>query len=209
MRNLIIESHYLGSLEFYTLLQQAESIEINKTEIFKKQTYRNRCYISSANGVLKLVVPVNYSSLSRTEEVTIAQGQRWKKDHWGAIYSAYGKAPFFDYFSEYFYSVIFKNHKYLIDLNQELLHLTLKLLQLNVKVAYSGKENTADFVKMNDLLSPKKSFVDRKIYDPVQYSQLFGSEFSPNMSVIDLLMCEGPRSRQILSASFLSQENHS
>lgn len=206
MKQLQIESHYLGSLEYYVLLSQVDEVIIFQNDIFKKQSYRNRCYVLSANGVLPLIVPVNYSTGMKTEDVTIDQNQRWRKDHWGALYSAYGKAPFFDYFSEDFHFLLYKDHRFLIDLNRDLLDLTLKLLQLDVKVAYLSKEDDEDEEDFVNLISPKKSFVDRKIYAPVSYSQLFGDEFSPNMSVVDLLMCEGPNSRQILSASFLSDQ---
>lgn len=204
MKVVRIESHYLGSLEYYALLLNCETVEVETAGLFRKQTYRNRCYILSANGVLPLIVPVNYSSKMHMKEVKVDQNQRWKKDHWGAIYSAYGKAPFFDYFAPDFYEVIHKRHQFLIDLNRDFLDLTLKLLQADVKVAYLENDFSAMSGDFLNVIIPKKSYVDRKIYTPVEYTQLFGEEFCPNLSVIDLLMCEGPNSRQILSASFLS-----
>ena len=205
MEAIVIESHYLASLEYYALLSKVKAVQIPKHELFKKQTYRNRCYVLGSNGWLPLIIPVNYSRSTRMEEVTIDQNQRWRKDHWGAIYSSYGKAPFFEYFSEEFHRVLHRGHRYLIDLNQELLDLTLKLLQLDVNVTYSEEILEGSKGNYLDLLSPKKSFIDRKIYTPVVYSQLFGVDFSPNLSIVDLLMCEGPNSQQILSASFLSK----
>ncbi|MBC6400732.1 MAG: WbqC family protein [Ekhidna sp.] len=206
MKKIILESHYLASLEYYSLISQAEEIKIPMIDVFKKQTYRNRCYILSANGVLSLVIPVNYSVGMGIEDVTIDQNQRWRKDHWGAIYSTYGKAPFFDYFSDDFHISLHKGHKFLIDLNRDLLDLTLKLLRLDIKVIYSKERFQNSKENFLDIISPKESFVNRKIYTPVAYAQLFGREFSPNMSIIDLLMCEGPNSRQILSASFLNNQ---
>ena len=202
---MVIESHYLGSLEYYSLLSHYEEVKLLKTEIFKKQTYRNRCYVLTANGVLPLIVPVNHSGKMKVEDVTIDQNQRWRKDHWGAIYSSYGKAPFFDYFCDDFYACLHKGHKFLVDLNKDLLDLTLKLLQLDVKVTYLEEGLLRPQENFLDVILPKKSFVDRKIYVPVEYSQLFGEEFSPNMSIIDLLMCEGPNSRQILNGIFFEQ----
>jgi len=203
MKRIVIESHYLASLEYYSLIARAGEVEIPATDVFKKQTYRNRCYVLSANGVLPLVVPVNCTAGMRIQDVTIDQNQRWRKDHWGAICSAYGRAPFFDDFSDNFQSSLHKGYKFLIDLNRDLLDLTLKLLQLNVNVTYAKKSFQSNEENFLDVILPKESFVDRKIYSPVKYSQLFGKEFHANMSIIDLLMCEGPNSRQILSESFL------
>jgi len=209
MKQLTIESHYLGSIEYYTLLSYVDNVVIPEIDVFRKQTYRNRCYLLSANGVLPLIVPVNYSRSMQTRDVTVDQNQRWKKDHWGAIYSAYGKAPFFDYFIEDFHMIIYQDHKFLLDLNRNLLDLTLKLLQLDVNVTYTLQSIDHFGENFVNAITPKKSFVDRKIYSPVAYSQLFGKEFSPNMSILDLLMCEGPRSKEVLTASFLKGKEQS
>ncbi len=203
---LLIESHYLGCLEYYSLLFQYDEVLICEDEPFVKQTYRNRAYILTSNAKLPLIVPVSYSSGIPLKEVKVDQNQRWVKDHWGAIYSAYGKAPFFDYFGDYFYQILFKRHTFLIDLNQEMLILTLRLLQSNVKVACPGnKRNKQIEDSFLNLIIPKKPFSDRNIYHSIEYSQLFGEKFSPNLSVLDLLMCKGLGAHQILSASFLKQ----
>ena len=206
MKRVVIESHYLASLEYYSLITQAEEVAIPVLDVFKKQTYRNRCYILSANRILPLIIPVNYSNGAALRDVTIDYNQPWKRRHWGAIYSAYGKAPFFDYFSDDFHASLHEEYKFLVDLNKNLLDLTLKLLRLNVNVIYTKESIKSDGANFIDMITPKKSFVDRKIYAPIKYSQLFGERFSPNMSIIDLLMCEGPNSGQILSASFLSDK---
>ena len=206
MKRVVVESHYLASLEYYSLITQAEEVAIPVLDVFKKQTYRNRCYILSANRILPLIIPVHYSNGAALRDVTIDHNQPWKRRHWGAIYSAYGKAPFFDYFSDDFHASLHKEYKFLVDLNKNLLDLTLKLLRLNVNVTYSKESIKSDNANFIDIIIPKKSFFDRKIYAPVKYSQLFGEKFSPNMSIIDLLMCEGPNSGQILSASFLSNQ---
>lgn len=193
----------MGSLEYYTLVTQSQCVKIETTERFKKQTYRNRCYIRSSSGVFALVVPVHYHPGMQTKEVTIAQNQRWKKDHWGAIYSAYGKAPYFEYISAELHAILYRNQKFLIDLNEELISLAVKYLRLNVKVTCSEEDDQSEIAPYLNQITPKKSFSTRQIYQPVAYTQNFGENFEPNLSIIDLLMCEGPNGRQILEASFL------
>ena len=42
-------------------------------------------------------------------------------------------------------------------------------------------------------------------FSPVEYFQIFGKAFVPNLSVLDLLFCEGPGARLILRDSYLSE----
>lgn len=203
MTQLIIEPHYLGSLEYYVLIAQHESVLLEINDRFIKQTFRNRCYVLGSNSVLPLILPLRFSNHMTTREVTIDHSQRWKKDHWGAFYSAYGKAPFYEYFSDMFAEIWEKKQKFLIDINHDFLTLTLKLLQLNVNVTYLEKNVEISGNDQRDCILPKKPFTDRKIYHPAPYTQLFGDTFVPNLSIIDLIMCEGPQASQVLTASFL------
>ena len=209
MKQIIIEPHYLGSLEYYCLISSVDSIAIEINDRFQKQTFRNRCYLPGSSKVLPLIVPVSYSSSSLTKEVTIDHSQRWKKDHWGAIYSAYGKAPFFEFFVDSFQEILGGNHKYLVDLNEKLLQLTMKLLKVNVNMTYSNSfQDNSQAVDFRNVILPKKSFTDRKIYQSRPYSQIFSDTFIPNMSILDLIMCEGPQAAEVLSASFLMRQNN-
>ena len=203
MSQLVIEPHYLGSLEYYALLLQYDTIHVEVCDRFKKQTFRNRSYFLTANTVLPLILPVSYSSKTLTKDVVVDHSQRWKKDHWGAFYSAYGKAPFFEYFSEMFSQVWGRESKFLVDINLAFLQLTLKLLQVDVNLAYTEKYMADAENDFRDSILPKKPYTDRKIYTPEPYSQLFGTTFVPNLSIVDLIMCEGPQAGQILAASFL------
>jgi hypothetical protein len=51
------------------------------------------------------------------------------------------------------------------------------------------------------LISPSVHFSERDIYTPQTYFQLFGSDFESNLSVMDLLFCEGPASKSVLLKS--------
>ncbi|MEP1035416.1 WbqC family protein [Ekhidna sp.] len=203
MSRIVIEPHYLGSLEYFALLSRYDEICLEIHDSFPKQTYRNRAYFLTSNKIQPLIVPVTYSNGTKTKDVLINYSQRWIKDHWGAFYSAYGKAPFFEYFNDDFKSIWDKKPKHLIDLNLELIKMCFKILQVNIKLTF-----TAEFVKKqeNDFrntINPKKPFSDRKIYKPSPYSQLFGNTFVPNLSIVDLIICEGPNSAQILSNSYV------
>ncbi|WP_462247439.1 WbqC family protein [Ekhidna sp.] len=203
MSKLIIEPHYLGSLEYFTLLSQYQEVCFEVNESFPKQTFRNRAYFLTSNKIQPLIIPVKYSNRDKTEDVKVDYSQRWIKDHWGAFYSAYGKAPFFEYFGEEFKGIWEMKKEGLVDVCLEFMTLIFKILQLDIEVSY-----TPDFQKhyendFRNVVNPKKPFSDRKIYDPTPYAQLFGDTFVPNLSIVDLIMCEGPNAAQILSNSYL------
>ncbi len=201
MSKIVIELHYLGSLEYFTLLSRHDEINIEINDSFQKQTFRNRAYFLTSNKVQPLIVPLSYSNGDPTKEVKINYSQRWVKDHWGAFYSGYGKAPFFEYFSDEFKSVWDKKHDRLIDLNLEFLKICLKILQLDVEISFTESFQIHHENDFRNQISPKKPFSDRKMYKESPYTQLFGDTFVPNLSIVDLIMCEGPNAAQILNNS--------
>ena len=71
MSALVIEPHYLGSLEYFVLLSQYKDIHFEVNDSFPKQTYRNRAYFLTSNKVQPLSIPVKYAYGSPTKEVTV------------------------------------------------------------------------------------------------------------------------------------------
>ncbi|MES2731139.1 MAG: WbqC family protein [Bacteroidota bacterium] len=204
---MVIDLHYLPSLEYFAALLKYEHIYIEAHEHYQKQSYRNRCYIRAANKVDLLSVPIlDGNRKILIQDVKIDYQQGWLKDHWRAITSAYGKAPFFEYYAPFFEQLFFKKYTYLFDLNWELLTKCLSLLQIRKNLIL-----TTSYVKLEELLSldlrsaihPKKNYLDNKIYQAVPYVQNFGSDFAPNLSIVDLLFCEGTQAKQFLEQSII------
>ncbi|MTI19478.1 hypothetical protein E1176_00440, partial [Fulvivirga sp. RKSG066] len=134
----LVDLHYLPSLEYFALLNSYEHIVFEAEEHFEKQSFRNRCNILAANKVEKLSVPViGGRKKVKIKEIQIDHTQRWQKDHWRAIQSAYGRAPFFEFFAEYFEPFFQKQEKYLFDFNYKLLTLCLKLSQIKVDYTFT------------------------------------------------------------------------
>ena len=203
MKKIFIEPHYLGSLEYYALLMQYQEVCLEVNDSFPKQTYRNRAYFLTSNKIQPLIIPIRYSSGSRSKDVLVDYSQRWVKDHWGAFFSAYGKAPFFEYFGEEFKAIWDQKIPDLVSLDLAFMQLVLRILQKNITISYTEnfqKDYEDDY---RDIINPKKPFSDRKIYQPSTYPQLFGDTFVPNLSIVDLIMCEGPNATQILNRSYL------
>ncbi|MFK7951606.1 MAG: WbqC family protein [Ekhidna sp.] len=205
-KSLVTELHYLGSLEHFSLLIQQEKIVFEICDTFKKQTFRNRTYFLGSNKKLQLNIPLSFSNGTKTKDVKIDYNHKWIKDHWGAFYSSYGKAPFFEYFCDDFKAIWDSKPIYLIDLNQSFFRLSLKILKTDLKIEFTSEYKKEYEMDFRDHINPKTSFTDRKIYEPVKYTQLFGDTFVPNLSIIDLLMSEGPQSIDVLRKSYLKSD---
>ena len=204
MRTLLIEPHYLGTLEYFVLIKAYDHICLEVHAHYTKQSYKNRAILMSAAGPVTLSIPVNYTNRTPFREVTIDYRQDWVREHWGALYSAYGKAPFFEHFSDEFRRIWEKRHRYLLDLNLEMMSLCLEILQIDRSVSLTEKfQKKAGhrFYDARERIHAKKSFEDRELYLPFPYNQIFGSNFAPNLSIVDLLMCEGNQASEVLTRS--------
>lgn len=199
MKVISIDPHYLPSLEYMSIIRQADELLWDVDSPFVKQTFRNRTYLLTANGVQPLIVPVHFRQGARFKEVTIDYHQSWVREHWGAVYSGYGKAPFFDFYADYFKAVWERKHKYLIDLNHEFLSVSFDLLQWQTVITLQSEESSIN--DLRGLIHPKEDYTRRIFYTPFAYQQNFGSTFVPNLNVLDLLMCQGPESDEILRKS--------
>jgi hypothetical protein len=187
---VLLESQYLPPVAFFSALASAQELLIEEHENFQKQTYRNRCYINTSQGPIPLIVPlVNSSGKTRISEVVIDYSQRWMNNHWRAIQSSYGKAPFFEFYADELHDVVFQKFDRLLELNNALLTLCLKCLKWKLPVRGTLP------------ISPKRHTKIADIYQPAVYQQVFGNKFVENLSLIDLIFCEGPGALGIVHAS--------
>ncbi|MEJ0054943.1 MAG: WbqC family protein [Bacteroidota bacterium] len=201
----LIELHFLPSIEYFCALQSRDNIVIEKHENFTKQSFRNRCYILAANGVERLTVPLiaDHRKVVITD-VKIDHSIKWQITLWRTLESAYAKSPFFEHYSDDIRKELFFPQTYLYDLNMRLLSMCLQWLKWNKTLSESvtyEKTMPTGVTDLRSVISAKKDFQLREIYQPSPYQQVFGSNFAPNLSLIDLVFCEGPAAAAIIKAS--------
>ncbi len=205
MTSILIEAQYLPCVAYFAAMQPASIIILEKHENFQKQTYRNRCYILSSRGKEMLILPLTskHGNVCITD-IKIDYSQKWLNHHWRSIQSAYGRAPFFEHYACDLEKVLFAKHSFLYDLNYQVLSMCLKWLKWNVTVKESlAYEKTMDssITDLRSLINPKKTDMEEKFYKSIAYTQVFGSTFVKNVSLIDLIFCEGPAARKLIEAS--------
>lgn len=197
----ILSTAYLPPISYFLVIQRSEKIIIERSEGFIKQTFRNRCYIYSANGKQALVIPVNKRNDTKINDVRIDYSSGWNKIHWRSIESAYNKSPFFIYYSDYFLPFYERKFNFLIDFNDELTQLILKLLKISMSISYtdSFQRSFSDY-DFRYMLSPKKEYSSLKMYLK-EYPQVFAEKhnFMEDLSIIDLLFNRGNLSLDYLA----------
>lgn len=196
---------YLPPISYMSRLVKYEKVVIEKHEHFVKQTYRNRCSIYGANGMLDLIIP-----LEREKEHTpvhlkrISYKDNWRKLHWRSLESAYRSSPYFEYFEQDFRSAYLGDKtEFLFDFNLMLLEKIVALLRLKTQIDFTGEYNRSlagdDY---RSLFTPKNRSAST-CFVPVEYHQVFANKcgFLPGLSIADALFNEGLNAIEILKRS--------
>ncbi len=187
----ILPSAYMPSVEYVARLLREECI-IDLGEHYVKRSERNRALILSANGVMPLTVHVEKANRMRQpmRDVKIDYSKRWQHQHWVSILSAYKSSPYFDYFADSIEPFYRREWRFLVDYNREYLQALLRLMGARCEVRYS--EQYVDASEGDADLRPKHKNGSAFVAEP--YFQVFSDRmsFQSNLSILDLVMCEGP-----------------
>ncbi len=190
---LLLSTAYFPPAFYFRLIRDAEKVFIEREENYLKQTYRNRCVILASDGLLSLSVPVTKGARLKApvKDIRIDYSKRWQQVHIRAFTSAYGRSPYFMYFSENIFIILQKKQRFLIDLNHELLQECLALLDINKCINYTSSYEPAG-LQPGDYrysISPKQE----QVLSSKPYIQVFGEAgFAPGLSIIDLIFNLGP-----------------
>jgi|SRR5690554_5003979 len=200
---VVVDLFYLPPIEFFVAIEGMEELWIEKHDNYQKQSYRNRTRVQLANQVKDLSIPViGGNKKTRYVDVKMDDGQNWRKIHLRGLQSAYGKAPFFEYFYSDFEKIFLGKHTNLYAFNIELLTICLKALRHPARlVETSIYQSYRDEIDLRGVIRTKESFEYRNIYKPFPYTQVFGLNFAPALGIVDLLFCEGPNSSKVISRS--------
>jgi hypothetical protein len=176
--------HYLK--EYF--LEATTYLEIH--ENFVKQSIRNRCEILSGNGILRLSIPLNHSNGIKinTKDIRIDFGKSWQTNHWKAIKSAYASAPYFEDYEQQINQILLAKDEFLVDKTHRIFEFLFSILEINKTISYTKiytEQTERDFRTLDFM---------RNSFEIKEYQQVFsyGKGFYSNLSMIDLLMNEGP-----------------
>lgn len=198
---------YLGPVSYYVQLYVAKEARIEQWEHYVKQTYRNRCIIATAQGILPLTIPTenNGGEKCLIRDVRISDHGNWRHLHWNALEAAYRQSPFFEYYADDFRPFYEKNYRFLLDFNEQLRELVCNLIGFTTHVELSTEflhEVPTSDIDLRTLIHPKRPYTEiQSDYTPQPYYQVFSQRhgFLPDLSIIDLLFNMGPESLLIIN----------
>lgn len=205
---VLLTTSYFGSIQYFTKFLIHPHRIIERYDHYTKQSYRNRCTIYGANGVLALSIPVlkGPGHKSHVKDIRIDYNKNWRKLHWKGIESAYRHSPFFEFYMDDVQSFLDKKHSFLIDLNLDIMDYLLEALEISGGYSLTKEFTEQGCEQFNDCretIHPKKKFSEDPDFRAEPYPQVFADRlgFQKNLSVIDLLFNEGPNARSLLDRS--------
>lgn len=189
-----------GSVRCYAAMLQAGKVIIDPDERRLPLRHSHHRYlVDGPNGTQRLTIALDGSTNAmpvRMRDVRISEHGNWRHLHWGALYSAYGKSPYFDYIADDLHSIIGCEQTSLLEFNTALQNLIIDFLDLPIEIETKSitPEIAAEATDLRGLIGGKKP--DTLPIADVPYYQVWASRhgFQPGLSILDLLMNTGRES---------------
>ncbi|MCW3076807.1 MAG: hypothetical protein JWO32_1416 [Bacteroidetes bacterium] len=197
--NVLLSTAYWPNLHYFYYVLKAEKVTIEAHEHYQKQSFRNRTQVLTANGILDLTIPVKKKALKELiSEQEISYSEAWQLKHWRAITSAYKNSPYFEYFEDDLKKFYTEEYKFLLNYNLEQLKTLFKLLRIKKELHLTShfERTVKEESDLREIIHPKNNALTDDItgeFLSKPYYQTFENKFkfTPNLSVLDLLLNKG------------------
>jgi hypothetical protein len=222
-----LQPSYLPWLGYFDQLQQAD-IFIHLDDVqFDKHGWRNRNRLLGPRGAVWLTVPIRHSGRSgqRILDVEIDDRQNWRRKHLSSVQQFYARAPYLGPTLPALEAVLNRPWQRLIGLNLAVIDWLAAELGVHTprhrssELGLGGERNDRlinlcrhfgatkylsgdaahEYLDTERFAAEGIEVVWQKYVHPT-YSQLHG-DFVPYLSVLDLILNEGPRALEVLCGS--------
>jgi len=200
---LISDLQYFPSIIYYKISNRSSNILFEQYDFYQKMSFRNRCQITGSQGRVDLSIPLEKGRDQKTlmKDVKIAGTYRWQDQHWKTLLACYSRSPWFEFYRDELDQLYRQSYNFLLDWNLACFEWTCRVLSMPVGVSLTDVYRPAyeEKVDWRGKLLPK-NITDTTRWPPVIYRQVFEeiTGFIPNLSILDLLFCEGQRAKALL-----------
>ncbi len=203
MNCALIGSMCAGDVRCYAAMVKAGEVVIDATERHLPLRHSHHRYVIDApNGPVKLTVPLEGNTNAMPvmmRDVLMSEHGNWRHLHWGALFSSYGKSAFFDFIADDLHSVIVDGrHTHALDFNMELHRVIVDFMDLPIVTTVATSEQEVDAALQNGAVDLRGKIGgkrgDKLPITNVPYYQMWSQRrgnFTPGLSILDLLMNEG------------------
>ncbi len=192
------------NLYWWSVVMEAGKVIFDAAEHFEKMTYRNKYYIAGANGVIQLSIPLagGRNQRSAMKDMSIADIEQWQTQHWRGIEASYRRTPYYEHYAPELELLFKKEYTKLADFNQDSIDFLKKQLGLRYEEEIAGQYKAKYEEATIDMRKGFKPGIEQKDSGSLYY-QPFEERggFKPNLSMLDLLMCEGPNAVNVIKAN--------
>ena len=203
---LLTELQFLPPIATFRHFRRTDHLLLEARETYQKGSYRNRAYLIGANGLQLLSLPLvkGKNNSQSIREVHLDARDDWARRHWQSIRSAYGNAPFYEYYADELEPHFTAPAGRLWDFNLGLLRTVFQLLQWDKTIELTAEFQRETPESIRDLRGRIRpgNHPPGTPGDPpyAVYPQVFRERhgFVANLSILDLLFCQGPQANLYL-----------
>jgi hypothetical protein len=193
---LLSDIQYFPPVIFFKISYNFQHIVFEQYESYQKMSFRNRCQIAGAQGMVDLSIPLVRGRGQKTliKDVRIDSRRSWQAQHWKTIVTCYGGSPWFGFYRDELEALYRQPADFLMDWDLVCLEWALRALGMTRTIGLTGEYREAyeaedGFTDWRGRLMPR----NREHWEEARYHQVFEDRtgFIPNLSILDLLFCEG------------------
>ena len=194
--SIIMGSMCAASVRCYAVALRAGTLLVDLDERRLPLRHSHHRYrIDGPNGIQTLTVPLVGSTnnmMTPLRDVLISEHGDWRRLHWGALFSAYGRSPYFDYVADDLSRVINGNQRWLHDFNAQMHEVIVDFMDLPIETRYvDGGDFPVGSDDLRGRIAMKKP--NALPIANVPYYQMWTAQggFKPDLSILDLMLNMG------------------
>ncbi len=235
-RIAVMQPMYFPWMGYFALIESVDVFVFLDNVQFSHGGWQQRNRVRQKDKIVFLTVPVYKKGLHGQiiRDVEIVDQHKWRKNHYKTLYQSYSKALYWNEYQDILWQIYDNKYDKLCELNMISITKMAELLNIQPKKMLLASElvdqadrvgrliSLCDRLGANEYLSPVGSFeyIDsnnlfekNKIslrylqFNHPEYRQVWKPFFS-HLSIIDLLVNEGPNAKAVLKSGIRKSYTH-